>query len=844
MVNRADVVGPSTRTGAGREKTICAEMYADTGAQVLYWDFWSVNVSHSDTLHEVHDTPKTLRSQSLPAPLALQYLQSQVNVIKRLTSRLSSSFLISLYLSLSLFTKLANLLTSTLLPSSANPFMTDKALLDTHDTTHDTITTPRETLDQSTFFQDDEPQPSNVDLTLYQRPRVEISSLPQEILEGVFQWLDIRSLDAAGLVCKKWNECISNDSVWRGAVMRYYGTTTFGRVTNSLSWKVEMIERHNYLRQWKKSSGATHITFKTPFYNIAHFTMDFPSMRMVAFSATSDHGLIADPSKGKIATPWLKTNGMSQSLELTSAVAVSKFGLIYGFVDGQVAGVFFSKGTTVRTFVHFDDPHFGRVTASWLAQEAGPRTCDIGILTGGKDSKVKVWNATNGTKTAEFEVGTAEDPKNIIYLDSDTKDKVIVCTDQGLVYLWEMSLQKLTHIGSPVGSDVSQFSCQTDFTGGYVVVSNGGTLVRHKITPNSAEQETVLFSLPDYALESEHIYSFAMEKSPNVSSNSSTVPKLIPGGNARHVIATAMGAEVYIWNLRADTGTDGKIPLVHTVDTPFQDPIGIVAVAINSLVFAISNYQGMVVLYNLLTGKKLQLVTVRFPRRLLDFSQGILVAPPNAPYNYTPFHLELDPDASNPHGIVVVDSAVQYFEFGVDGSKSKVKSKGIKKRTPVKRSLHHGPPGAPRNEELLKEIDDDYLIMKDVNRDMANERRERTPYVAEGLTEEEQLSYALMLSQDTPETPQDKDVELAIKMSLDHEQLQRESEAGQISSSSRSFDSPSDPNEHDWELEQALKLSMDDAVTAASSSPEPQYQESSQDYDRDLELALKLSMME
>lgn len=719
--------------------------------------------------------------------------------------------------------------------------MTDIAF-DSQEITDTTFHSPTTISEETSDYQNDAKYSKSVDLSLYQRPRVDIDVLPQEILEGIFQWLDIRSLDAAGLVCRKWNECISNDSVWRAAFVRYYGTGSFGRVSNSLSWKVEMIERYNCLRQWKKASGATHVTFKTPLPTISDFNMDFPAMRMVAFNSLSAYGAIADPSKGKVATPLLKTNGMSHHDEIMTSIAVSKFGLIYGFLNGLVAGVFFSKGTTVRTTVHFDDSHLSEVNSSWLAQDANPRSCEIGVITGDIDGTIIVWDATNGSKILDFKVGLEESSENIVYLDSDAKDKIIIGTSKGLVYLWEMSTRNLVNIGGPIYEEdfdlnltEHTFLFETDFSGGYVVVSNGVRLLRHRIASISDQQETVMFSshLPGLYFPDE-LFALAIDKSPHLNSNMSTSPKLIPGGNARHIIATDRGKNAYVWDLRAQVDVHGQIPLFHHISTPFHNPVNIGMVAINSLVFALASYQGMVVVYNLLTAKKLQLVTARFPRKIYDYSEGL---PTALPYHHEPFHLKLDPDVTNPHGVIIIKGAVQYFNYGVDSSKSKVKAKGIKKRVPVKRSLHHGGPGTPRNEELLKEIDDDYLIMKEVNRDLASERRFHTPYITDGLTEEEELSYALMLSQDTP---QDKDVEEAIKLSLEQEQLERENEAAHVAGSSKVAVQPKDMSDEDWEFEQALKLSMEEG---GQDTMNPQ-QLSAEEYDEDLELALRLSMME
>lgn len=692
----------------------------------------------------------------------------------------------------------------------------------------------------------------DIDLAGFQKHRVNTETFPLEILGEIFQWLDIRSLDAVGLVSRKWHQFIANDSVWRSVFVRTYGTWSFGRVTSTLSWKTDLIERYSCLRNWKKSAGATHITFKTPLFNISSICMDFPAMRLIAFSHQMELGLVADPSKGKVATPMLKTNGLTHNIEPISSVSISRFGVIYGFTSGHVSGLFFSKGTTVRTFVNFYGTHDGAVLCTWISKDVSPRNTAIGVITASLLGTVVVWDAAKGNKLQEFCLDTGDGNDYIVYLNSDARDMIIMGTTGGSVYLWERESNEITKIGSCIDSP-SYFLYECDFSGGYVVASNGPTLIRHKITSNVNALETVKFSHPFMNEEGEQKFiSLSVDNSPYINVNENSAPKLVPGGNARYIIALGSNSHCFVWNIRDSPNGTGVIPLIHLVETPFQPPATMTGISINSVVFAVSSNLGMVFVYNVLTGKKLQLASVRFPRRILDYVDNAFPSIPPNSYYYDPYHLELDPDPSCPQGIIVLNSAVQYFDYGIDTSKSKVKQKGIKKKMPGKRSLHHSGPGTPRNEELLKEIDDDHLIMREVNRDLAAERRHRTPYVGEGLTEEEQLSYALMLSQEAG-SANDKDVEEAIKLSLQQQDSGEGSydfsdeyeddslynpTAGSSSQQTR-LSRPSDMSDEDWELQQAMSMSLQET------EPSPTIDVTSDDsYDEDLELALKLSMLD
>ena len=668
---------------------------------------------------------------------------------------------------------------------------------------------------------------SYLDLSVYQKSRINIENLPPEIFVKIFQWLDIRSLDAASLVSRKWNARVANESVWRAVFETTHGTALFSRVSNSLSWKHEVIERHNYLRKWKRVAGATHISYRLRLAPASHISMDFPSMRMVAFSRMSDQGIISDPSKGSFAVPHLNTNGLTRSNEMTRSVAVSKFGLVYGFSSGAVSGVFLQKSATVRPFVSYEGQHFGKVTATWISKEISPRTSapantTISVVTGGEDGRVLIWDSIKGDLIHEFMIGSPESPEVISYIDSDSQHRIVIGTALGNVYLWkrveDQANGKLTLIGQATSqSPFYHFAC--DFTGGYAISTDGPKLWRHKITDEPSELQSHMFEMP-WNHEEEDITKLALDNSPFAYVNKNSLPKLVPGEVGKFLIAIGEGLHAYVWNMRAPANVRGLVPLMHAVPSPYAllSLPNIISIAINPVVFAVCSVLGVVYIFDVLTGKRIQLGTVRFPRNILNYDElNQLPQDDTSPFHFNVFHLELDPDPEHPQGIVVVNSAVQYFEFGVSKKASKVKARGIKKKLPLNR--HSGGQGTPRNEELLKEIDDDYLVMKEVSREMAYEQRQRAPYVAEGLTEEEQLSYAMLLSQDASTTNSsngntDKDVEEAIKLSLqNHDTFDNASSSGYNESvgegsSSLPSERPADISEEDWNL--VMQMSMEE----------------------------------
>lgn len=666
------------------------------------------------------------------------------------------------------------------------------------------------------------PSIDQVDLSIYQTPPLSIENLPQELFVEVFKWLDIRSLDAASLVSTKWHERIESDALWRAVFLQTYGTQTFSRVTASLSWKTEVIERHNDLRMWKRTAGANHISSRLHIPAISHVSIDFPSMRMLAFSLLSDSGLITDPSKGTVAAPYFCTNGLTPRHDITTCVATSKFGIVHGFETGHVSGTFLQKAATVRHFVTFSGHHQGRVTAIWISKTISPRASinsnnAITVVSGGSDGQIFIWDAFKGDPISSFFVGTTENPEIITFLETDNQNRIIIGTATGLVYSWARKKGDvsgdLTLIGQPKALlTVYRYAC--DIEGGYVLVTDGNSIIRHTITDDSNKRSSVMLEMPTGLEEYDsEVVLMSLDKSPFAYVNENSLPKLVPGEVGRYLIATSGGSYAYIWNMRASVSENDVVPLIHAINSPFVDTPTISAVSINPAIFALCSPLGVVYIFNVLTGKRIQLGTVRFPRRILDYSEigeGIQESTRIAD-DFIPFHLELDPDPKNPQGILVVQSSVQYFEFGVNKSLSNVKSRGIKKKTPGKR--RHSSNGTPRNEVLLREIDDDVSALKELHQEIAQERRQRAPFVGEGLTEEEQLSYAMMLSQESESRPENVDKDLAEAIRLSLEQGGTSTGASSFASSATSNNSvvlnsaPIDVTEKDWE--RAIQLSLE-----------------------------------
>ncbi|GAA5926228.1 hypothetical protein JCM1841_001162 [Sporobolomyces salmonicolor] len=88
-----------------------------------------------------------------------------------------------------------------------------------------------------------------------------ISRVPLEVLTHIFAQLPPQALGVCQLVCKVWNEVVSDEGSWRTAFETYYLITTasLGRRIEPLSWRAEYIARVALLRQWHRSRTPTVI---------------------------------------------------------------------------------------------------------------------------------------------------------------------------------------------------------------------------------------------------------------------------------------------------------------------------------------------------------------------------------------------------------------------------------------------------------------------------------------------------------------------------------------------------------------------------------------------------------
>lgn len=680
----------------------------------------------------------------------------------------------------------------------------------------------------ATFPIPDSPSSSSLSDSDADSERLTIPSLlPSEVLIQIFSWLNLPSIDAAALVCTKWRRIIQSDSLWREIFNNNFNSVlTFSRLTSSVSWRIEYLERVNALRRWKRDGPNSKgvITFKIPVPVIDTFAVDFTGLRILTYSFRFQKGFAADLVNGRLGFPSIKASRLSDHGDLSSLPVMSKYGVAFAFWDNSLTTVSFSKGTSVREYKRFPDAHNEPVTALWTCQNTSPKTPGkITLVSGDVGGTVKGWDFATGELLFEFSVpyykghsnsqstmnivnpygfndanmpavptntpiaSGAETPNEgeferaaIIRLECDYENLVIVCDHYGRVFRYNRQTNHCGYVGNCRIDDApyslrhkDQFA--VDFVAGYVLACQSDHILRIKFDTGTQTDPTSTNISNDLTekegdctklvplFPNESMSGLSLDESLYTGITTSTTPKLLPGQGSRLVAAYTLSNNVYVWDMREVFSRNFGAKDVHQIkpflhfENPFGSGTTVTAIALNSLVFAISSDRGRLSIHDALTGKVYRHGTRRISRNIWNMS-----ALPTHSY-----HIELNPDATKTNGVLVIDNVVQHFSFGgVDGTNNgangnkKSKNKGIKKRSTnyhgIRRYSGSGV-NSPRDMRKLQEMEDDIELAKEIvtqhQQDAAEARlfggqTVETEFL-DDMTEEDQIRYAMLLSEES-----------------------------------------------------------------------------------------------
>lgn len=550
--------------------------------------------------------------------------------------------------------------------------------------------------------------------------------LPAEVLVGVFAYLPPRDLEVVPLVCHKWREA-AGEPVWKRQFFDRFGTLDVKplKPQDTINWRRELIQRLEVLHLWRKGKFK-NVSYNSTLHDVTDIFPDFPSTRLVCYNRHFGIGNFSDLQTGKVAKRRFYASQRGHQHHPVAAVDGSRLGMIYGFYDGTVATVTFSKESGVLAYRELPYKHRSSVVVVWVAKGARNATdsgAAISAVSAGHDGQIYL---TRSSEVEKYETGQP-------ILAMQCNGEVVWALDSART-VWEVREGAFTQIGTlNTIDDASMHVC------------GGGNLIIKTSTKIWAVNDgyTSDYELPQH-LSNHKLGAFAV---------------------SNNYVAVAVRDIIVVWQLGRLSPFkwySSPIPRDHIVDALQKPPI--TRLALNDVVLLVAGYNGLAIAVDLLTGTILRQVSTRISKNVLEYrrysADGLV--PVTA--------LEIDQDPWQPHGVIGVRPMIQYFDLGTAKPAALAKKR---RRAP-----------APRSSESADRQVAESLELAAIDQ----ERQEfleglRQEYAPEDLDENEQLEYAMMLSRDDPgensellhaleisrsdSTSRDPDLDLAIRLSLE-----------------------------------------------------------------------------
>ncbi|KAI8983927.1 quinon protein alcohol dehydrogenase-like superfamily [Mycotypha africana] len=265
-----------------------------------------------------------------------------------------------------------------------------------------------------------------------------VHQLSVELITHIFARLDPVSLAVAAEVCTYWKYIIMDDSCWRNAFVSYFGVLPYKRLSIE-SWKTEYILRTHLVRKWTKGRGMI-MSFDPKIGSLEKMQVDFEASSMIV--ASTEHGVAArcNPMTGKVAQRHLYYSTNEHVRQEISCVEMDKDRILWGFGQGYITLNTRTKSTTSRrkTFSEF---HQGSVCALSLPQHVQ----DVVLSGSEEDGTVKIWDVSTALCVWTFypESATVKKP-TVIKTTAD--HQLLIGYDDGSIIIWKLNLNLLLQI--------------------------------------------------------------------------------------------------------------------------------------------------------------------------------------------------------------------------------------------------------------------------------------------------------------------------------------------------------------------------------------------------------------
>ncbi|KAJ3184292.1 hypothetical protein HDU87_005139 [Geranomyces variabilis] len=258
-----------------------------------------------------------------------------------------------------------------------------------------------------------------------------VDRLPNELLLHILANLDHTELRSSMLVCSRFHRVISDDSCWRYAFEKNFGSLPIRRLGES-SWQKEYIKRVQLLKGFY---GGKHIVqFDPRIGNIALFFVNYDDGWM--YAASLEKGMVAfcHPSTGRVEKGFVYFTD-DRVPQAVASILLDRQRIAVGLPTGGVALVTDFKDRSNYAIHRFAGFHTGAVMClAWVP------TVPHLVISGGADGLVKIWDTRTFTCVRTL-TGPGDAPVTVVACDKSFG--VLAGTESGDVNVWAVDVVTL-----------------------------------------------------------------------------------------------------------------------------------------------------------------------------------------------------------------------------------------------------------------------------------------------------------------------------------------------------------------------------------------------------------------
>ncbi|GEQ69125.1 hypothetical protein JCM33374_g2796 [Metschnikowia sp. JCM 33374] len=465
--------------------------------------------------------------------------------------------------------------------------------------------------------------------------RIGINDLPIEIFILIFANVSPVDLKDLRLVCRKWNEAVSDRGTWIKAFDNRLGTgKIFASATRSNIWISEYFGRMASLRRWAKakSYSRSYQLVNNSYGHINRVETDFVNDRLLTFSQLS--GTVSSctltSGKNQVFIPESNLFGDIVAFDVTwnySCVANSSGGLFLKNLTTSTASG--SNQSSIKKLTQSGFP-IAAVKINKITDKHKEK-CDIVSIS--QDGGLSFWNIA-GSLIASLDL-----KDSILDLRTDFKSLVVVISESQCHIADFAQVKVITSLKHGLQLSSRPIAFDVDFHDSNIVLGNEQTF---KIF----HYEGTSVKVSEGCVPTEVSIIDGTIQESDYSRN-----KDIAGGDGLLYAFTFSDGSVGVCNIR---DLEGTVPFKTRI-MPFQDdrtPQGIepyTKVALNSTIIAIGALSDWVHFYDAHSGKYLRegtKISRKFTRN------GVM---PISKIQFGP---------TGSCGVIVSDDAIQYFRYG------------------------------------------------------------------------------------------------------------------------------------------------------------------------------------